>query len=66
MTHDMAIVYADQLREFCMSKTSCNRCPFVLKLNVCETDCKLHFPSNWNITDSTEKMHKHTIELNKI
>lgn len=63
MNHDMAIVTADELREFCISKTSCNRCPFGIKINVCETDCKLHFPCNWNIADLTEKIGKQTAKI---
>ena len=56
----MAIVTADELREFCISKTSCSRCPFGIKVNVCETGCKLYFPCNWDIAELTEKIGKQT------
>lgn len=58
MNHDMAIVTADELREFCLSKTSCSRCPFCDKLNACELDCKIHFPCNWDIAELIEKIGK--------
>ena len=47
MTHEMAKTLARQIQNFCNEKTSCDRCPFKIKINISETGCKIGFPCDW-------------------